>query len=76
MRGSLVAIGLAVVAMSALWWSHNKSLTPDERLLFSKLDAAIMNAPPQANNIIAAFDLPEACREKNPVALIRETLES
>jgi hypothetical protein len=63
-RGFMLAIFAALVAVAAIWWTQDRSLNPEERLLFKKLDAAILHEPPRADDIIDAFDLPEECREK------------
>ena len=64
-RGLIIAVALAIGGVGALWWFQNRSLTSDERLLFAKLDAAITRQPPEAQDIIAAFDLPPACGGKS-----------
>ncbi|WP_156522002.1 hypothetical protein [Croceicoccus mobilis] len=63
--GFIVTLAVPVVAVSALWWSQNRSLTTDERLLFSKLDAAVTHEPPRARDIIASFGLPDDCQHKS-----------
>lgn len=63
-RGFMLTIFAALVAIAAFWWAQNRSLNPEERLLFKKLDAAISHDPPRATDIIDAFDLPDECREK------------
>ncbi len=63
-RGLSILCVLAVLAAGALWWAQFGAMTDDQRLLFSKLDAAIANTPPRASDLIEAFGLPETCREK------------
>lgn len=63
-RGLSILCMLAVLAAGALWWVQSGSMTDDQRLLFSKLDAATANTPPRASDLIEAFGLPETCREK------------
>lgn len=53
---------MALAVTVIIWWEQNRSLNPEERLLFSKLDAAISQQPPAAGDVIAAFGLPDACR--------------
>jgi len=63
-RGLFLVSALAALVVLASWWSQNRSRTENEQLLFSMLDASIAKTPPDAADIIAAFDLPEACQEK------------
>lgn len=63
-RGLLLAVLAALALVAAIWWQQNRSLTPEERLLFSKLDSAISHQPPRATDVIAAFDLPDDCHDR------------
>ena len=63
--GLTIAVGIAALAVGVLWWSQNRSLTPEEHLLFSNLDAALAHEPPKAIDVIEAFDLPNECRDEN-----------
>ena len=63
-RGFVLTIFAALVLVPTFWWGQNRSLTPEERLLFTKLDAAISHQPPRAVDVIDAFNLPDECREK------------
>lgn len=66
MKFRVLVHSLAIMALAAgvAFCTQHDSLSPDEALLFSKLDAATANNPPLANDIIAAFDLPGACRDE------------
>ena len=64
-NGLLIAMGLAALVVVGLWWSQNRSLTSEEHVLFSKLDAALVNKPPRAIDVIEAFNLPNDCRTQN-----------
>ena len=60
-RGLIAVIILGLASVFGLWWWQNRSQTSTERLLFAKLDMATSHAPPRAEDIIGAFELPEAC---------------
>jgi hypothetical protein len=55
----LIPIGLGIT----IWWKQN-SLNSDERLLFARLGEAMLHQPPQATEVIAAFGLPDNCRDQ------------
>jgi len=55
---AVVAAGLVVLA---LWWWQNRSLTADEQALFSKIESALAQAPPEGADVIRAFRLPSKC---------------
>lgn len=63
-RGFFLTIFAGLVLVVGFWWAQNRSLTVEEQLLFSKLDAAISHEPPRATDIIEAFDLPDECRDQ------------
>lgn len=63
-KGLAITILLGLLSVGATWWSQNRSLTNEERLLFNKLDTAISSNPPLAYDVIEAFSLPQDCRAK------------
>ncbi|NKJ45037.1 hypothetical protein [Novosphingobium sp. SG720] len=60
----MLTIFAPIMVVATFWWAQSRSLNPEERLLFKKLDAAISHEPPRAADIIDAFDLPDECRQK------------
>lgn len=63
-RGLIAVVILGLASVYGLWWWQNRALTSTESLLFSKLQKASSHSPPRAEDVISAFDLPGACREK------------
>ena len=64
-RGFIVVLIFSALLIGGNWWSQIGSVEHDERVLFSRLDAAIANSPPDADDVIAAFDLSEECRTES-----------
>ena len=62
--GLPIAIITGALIVFGLWWEENRSLTTSESALFSRLDEATSNSPPDGMDVIAAFDLPADCKPK------------
>ena len=63
-KGPTFVFTLSAAIVGTFWWTQFRSLQGNEDLLFSKIEAAIASNPPSANEVVAAFDLPESCLER------------
>ena len=57
----MIVVLFGLISVGGFWWLQTGSLTAEEKLLFSSLDAAINSNPPLVDDVVEAFALPQAC---------------
>jgi hypothetical protein len=63
-RGFIAVVCLTLLATYGFWWDQNQAQTSSEAALFAKLDQSLNRSPPDAEDIIQAFQLSDSCRTK------------
>lgn len=58
----VLAILMPAAIALVLWWTQTPSLSPEEQILFTKLDLATSHSPPREKDVVAAFGRFDGCR--------------